>query len=119
MFFFGLSDTASAILWLWEKDRGNWAIGSHAVVHCPTGIGVWTANSAYGLDVWCDVPERSRAEGHVLSGRRVNVGWYDRCVLRNVIIRGQSRAAHEDLQHIVFKFGYEKGLTRDPKSGAP
>lgn len=95
---FGLSDHTKAVLLLWANDPKNWRIGSHAVVHLPTGIGVWTANQCYGVHIVYDIPEDDRLKAHSCKGREIRVGWLDRRALYRAIIKNQETLGQERLQ---------------------
>src|SRR5437879_4035098 len=75
---FRLSAAGEAVLWLWQNDDGNWFVGSHAVVHEPTGVAIWTSNSVYGLSIYYDIPVEDRKNAHPCNGRRVKLKWLDR-----------------------------------------
>lgn len=106
---FQLSETAKAVLWLWQNDASNWVVGTHAVVHGPTGIGVWTA---HGLHAVLDIPEHNRANAHTSGGREVRLCWRDRRALYRIITRGIVVGDHERIQRQISDWGADKIANR-------
>jgi hypothetical protein len=92
-----LPEETKAVLWTWLNDQGNWVIGTHAVVHEPTGVGVWTANERYGLHLRFNIPTSDRKQAHSCNGREVRLGWYSRRVLYRVIVKGISSTARQEI----------------------
>lgn len=109
---FRLSETAKAVLWLWHNDSDNWSRGLHAVCHRPTGVGVWTANQAYGLHLNYDVPDYDRRNAHILGGRELRLGWRDRRVLWRIIGRGMSDLGHKRIQRVISDWGADNIANR-------
>jgi len=78
---FRLSETARAILWLWENDRQGWVAGGHSWAHPETGVGIWTSNGAPFVHVRFYVPREDARTGHILSGAELKMKWADRKAL--------------------------------------
>ena len=78
-----LSETARSLLWLLENDPDGWVFNSYDAVHRGSRVGVWLANSVYGLDARHSIPH-----GHFLDGRQVKLKWLDRKILFKAFVGG-------------------------------
>lgn len=102
-----VSETARSILWLWHNDKGNWYVGSHAVIHEPTGIAIWTANDRYGLSIYYDVPVDDRKKGHPCGGRQIKLKWLDRRALHRAV-SGLTNFTASEIQRQVSDWATDK-----------
>lgn len=106
--FWRLSETAKAVIWLWQREPENWVAGSHAVIHRQTGIAVWTANEQYGLSLYFNVPDRDRANAHPCNGRNVKLRWIDRRWLYRAVIEGINISNHREIQKQISDWGTDQ-----------
>ena|ERR1700721_186582 len=99
---FRLSDTARAILWLWQNDRANWRVANMRVVHQPTGVGL---NSHCELTAHYNIPDDIRGEAYTHDGQEVRLKWYDRRVLRRMVFKQQAAIGHREIQRQISDWG--------------
>lgn len=103
-----LSETVKAVLWLWENDQKNWVMGTHAVVHEPTGVGVWIGNEEYGIKIVYNIPNRDRATGFSCNGRDIKLNAFERATMHAVIVRGASGAINAEVRRQISNWTNDK-----------
>lgn len=96
------------LIWLHRKDPDGWVQGSHATVHLESGVGVWTANKAYGLHVEIGCDPDSAKRGH-MSGTKVSkLKWWDKqCLKREFCTSSKGLVVREILKWSISK-GFHK-----------
>lgn len=104
---FRTTETTRAVLWLYENDAANWYVGSHAVIHEPTGIAIWTANKAYGMHLYYDVPTEDRKTAHPCNGRKVELKWLDRRALCRAV-SGLTKFTDREIQRQISDWATDK-----------
>lgn len=100
--FWRLSETARAILWLWQTDRANWRICNDRAVHQQTGIGI---NNYCTLTAHYNIPDGLRREAYTYDGQEIWLKWHDRRVLRRVMFKEQSLIGHREIQRQISDWG--------------
>lgn len=81
------SDTARAILWLYTADPNGWRQDNYGAVHVESGVGIWLANQAYGLSVYCNITKADAQNFFVLHGKKIELSSGDCRLLWRVIGR--------------------------------
>ena len=107
--FWKLTDTAKAILWLWENDRKNWRRAQDRIVHQQTGVGV---SNYLSVRAYYDIPDDLRSQAYTHDGQEVNLTWMDRRTIKKIMFKGQFISGHKELQRTVSDWGADRIANR-------
>ena len=102
---FRLSNTARAILWLWQTDRANWHVADTRAVHQQTGIGL---NNRCELTAHYNIPNADRSLAYTHDGQEIRLKWYDRHVIRRIVFKQQALRGHREVQRQISDWGADQ-----------